>query len=363
MSRIPNRAVALVVAPLVAVVLVATTCGSSDGDAGADDPSPAVTSSTTTSTVAEPTTTVPAFDPSAAGVEPAVAPAGEATDATIETADGRTRTYRTYVPSSVDASPGAEPVPLLLAFHGGGGWGAQFERNSGFDGLAEANGFLVVYPTGIGGGADGSGLRTWNGGACCGRAAAEQVDDVAFVDQLLDELEATHPIDPARIYAAGHSNGGILSYRLACELSDRIVAIGVQSGALEIDGCRPTTPVSALHVHGSADDNLPITGGEGPSSIAGVDFTVPIDGAATLAAADDCGPTPTEPAPTGRTDLTVTTWTGCEDDAEVTFVEVADASHAWMGSTVGGSGQGGAPYPDLDTSLQIWAFLSAHPRP
>lgn len=79
--------------------------------------------------------------------------------------------------------------------------------------------------------------RVWNGGMCCGIAVRESVDDVAFIVAIIDRVEADHDIDATRVYAFGHSNGGIMSHRLACELSERIVGIGVVAGTLGIDDC------------------------------------------------------------------------------------------------------------------------------
>jgi len=324
----------------------------------------ATTVATTTvapATTTVPTTALPTTTLGAAGVTvlPAVPAIGGSTDDSIVTPDGRTRTYHVYVPSQLPAGP----VPLLLAFHGGTGWGQQFERSSGFDGLAEANGFIVVYPDGVGNGADETNLRTWNGGGCCGAAARHNVDDVGFVNQLLDTLEATYSIDTHRVFATGHSNGGILSYRLACELSDRIVGAGLQSGTLEIDRCSPTQPVSLLHIHGTADTNLPIDGGRGADSIAGVDFVSPRKSIGTLAVADGCTTATVEAIidPTNP-DITIRDWTGCTAGAEVKWMEVRGAGHGWMGRT--SANPNAAPaYQGLDASLTIVTFLLEHPRP
>lgn len=292
------------------------------------------------------------------GTVPAVA---TTIDGSIKTPDGRTRTYHVYLPRSIESDPAGQPVPLLVAMHGGTGWGTQFERNSGFDGLAEANGFIVVYPDGVGSGTDGTDLRTWNGGRCCGTAFKQDVDDVGFIRLLIAQLSSQFNIDPGRVVATGHSNGGILAYRLACELSDQIVAIGVQSAALEVAPCRPEHPVSVLHIHGAADQNLPIGGGLGPRTISGVAFSPPPDGAEVLAAADRCPTGPTTATDPLNGDLTITSWWPCADGTQVVFVEVAGAAHAWMGST-GGGGPGAAPYSDLDSSLTIWNFLSQQSR-
>jgi polyhydroxybutyrate depolymerase len=295
-------------------------------------------------------------------VHPAVPPAATTIDVAMITPDGRERTFHLYVPTSVRPGPGGAKVPLLVALHGGVGWGTQFEKNSGFDGVAEANSFIVVYPDGIGA-AGTDAVRTWNGGVCCGPAAKENVDDVAFLAAMIDGLEGQYPIDTHRIYAAGHSNGGIMAYRLACELADKIVAIGVQSSSLELGPCNPAQPVSVLHIHGTADRNVPITGGEGDRAISGVAFNPPVDGIKTIARADGCPAQPTEATVPENADLTIDTWAPCADTAEVRFVRVAGASHAWMGAAAGGSRLVGETYMNYDSSLAIWTFLAAHPRP
>ena len=314
------------------------------------------TATTTTATTATPTSTTAEATNTTVAL-PGIAAAGDVIDSSLVTADGRTRLYRTYVPTNL----GDGPVPLLLAFHGGTGWGKQFESNSGFDELAEANGFLVVYPDGIGSGSDETTNRTWNGGDCCGAAARKNVDDVAFVAQLLDTLEADHHIDTRRVFATGHSNGGILSYRLACELSDRIVAVGLQSGTLGIDDCSPSDPVSLLHIHGEADTNLPIGGGVGADSAAGVDFTSPRLAVQTFATTDGCAADPTVTGDAANTDLTVSTWTQCGGGTEVKFVAVAGAAHSWMGHTPSNPTASPA-YQGLDSSYEIVSFLLSHPR-
>jgi polyhydroxybutyrate depolymerase len=306
------------------------------------------------------TPTVELYDPYA-GTSAAVQPADRATEGRIRTADGRIRHYRLYVPASLAAG---EQAPLLIALHGGLGSSAQFEAQSGFDGLAESNGFIVAYPDGIGARADGSGPQTWNGGYCCGEAARQAVDDVGFVRQLIDVLVAELPVDPARIYAAGHSNGAIMAYRLACELADRIAAVGVQAGSLGVDVCTPSRPVSVVHLHGTADTNHPIEGGLG-TGVAGVAFRPARAAVETMADVDGCGATPTQGTDPSNPDLTVTTWSGCRAGTEVRYAVVDGATHAWMGHpavSAAADAYVGEPYPALDASRAIWAFLASHPR-
>ena len=146
-----------------------------------------------------------------AGTKPASAALGAVTEHILTTADGLQRTYRLFVPAGITG-----PAPLLVALHGGLGSGVQFEANSGFDGLATANGFIVAYPDGVTRFPDGSGgARTWNAGKCCGPAVTRKVNDVAFLRAMVTDIGSTQPIDGGRVYAVGHSNGGMMALRLA----------------------------------------------------------------------------------------------------------------------------------------------------
>ena len=350
-DRLRVITVGLPVVVVIILALVPVACGhtSTSGAGMTGDPT---SSTTSAATIRDP------YE----GSRPAVDPIGVVTSGSIDTSDGRSRHYRLYVPASIDPST---PAPLVVALHGGLGSAEQFAANSGFDGLAEANGFLVVYPDGIGAAADGSGPRTWNGGSCCGAAVRLDVDDVGFIAILIDTVSTEHRVDPARRFAVGHSNGAILAYRLACQLSDRIVAIGLQSGTLGIDACSPSRPVSVLHLHGGADTNIPIAGGVG-TGISGVSYrpaSVAID---ALVDADGCDPLAVvseDPADRG---VKATTWSGCREGTEVRFVLVEGATHAWMGhpaTSPGATRLVGDPYLGFDASRAIWSFLAAHPRP
>jgi polyhydroxybutyrate depolymerase len=316
------------IATAIAFTLIATACGIGTSDAAE----------------------TPGSDPRADG---------ELVSASLRAPDGRLRTYHVYLPSGA----GEEPLPLLIAMHGGTGWGLQFRDASGFDALAESEGFIVAYP-------DGTQIlrrsenRVWNGGACCGLASDSRrgVDDVGFVSAMIDEITAHHRVDPGRIYATGHSNGAIMAYRLACELGDRIVAVGLQAGSLEIDGCRPGEPVSVMAIHGADDTNIPIDGGPG-SGISDHDFFSPRLSIEHLARVNGCATDTTAVDPVNA-DVTRRTWAGCDDNVTVQFVEVAGASHAWMGrpTTLLQWLLSGRPYRNLDTAATVWEFVSRFER-
>jgi len=170
---------------------------------------------------------------------------------------GVERTYHIHLPQ---AAQSGRTLPLVLVFHGGGGTGMGAARLYGFNQLAEAQGFAVIYPEGRD--------RRWNDG----RGATDGqwlntvlVDDVGFVSALIDHLADTLPIDPRRVYATGMSNGGILSHRLACELSGKIAAIAPVAGTIaapEAPRCALKAPVSVVEFHGTEDRFVPYGGGE-----------------------------------------------------------------------------------------------------
>jgi len=169
---------------------------------------------------------------------------------------GYERRYLVHLPPSYD---GRQPLPVVLAFHGGGGNAEVQRTQSQMNAVADKHGFIVVYP-------DGTGrlrLLTWNAGTCCGYAVRKGVDDVGFVSALIDDVARIYSIDEKRVYATGLSNGGMLCYRLACELSDRIAAIAPISAGMSVDGPRPKRQIPILHIHGLKDNNVLFEGGVG----------------------------------------------------------------------------------------------------
>lgn len=310
--------------------------------------------------IVSPTPTPETFDPYA-GVAAAANETGALSEGTLVTSDGRTRRYRTYVPAGL---PAGSAVPLVIALHGGLGTSSQFAANSGLNGFAESNRFIAVYPDGIGNQPDGTGYQTWNGGYCCGPAATQAVDDVAFIRNLVATLRTTMPIDPRRVYAMGHSNGGILAYKLACELSDVIVAIGFQAGSNVIAGCQPTNPVSVFHLHGTADTNMPINGGKG-SGVSTTIFVAARNAVDAMTTVNGCNVSSPKPLVTTNTDVTALSWTGCRSNSEVKFVTVNGATHAWMGHAAQSASSAsyvGEPYQNLDATRAILSFLLSKSR-
>lgn len=254
------------------------------------------------------------------------------------TIDGQVRSYTVFHPSSLDPSP---LFPLVIAIHGYTVDAAWMEATTGFDDQATKSGFVVVYPDGV--------FQSWNAGSCCGDAPLQNVDDVAFVRQLIDRMVSTGHIDPKRVFVTGVSNGGMMAHRLACELSDQITAIASVSGALATNACKPTHPISVLEMHSTGDATVPYAGA----------FSVPLrlSFPSTLsvmrhwAALDGCTAVPTV---TQSAFSTTSTWRGCREGTVIVLDAVNGAVHGWFGCNPCQPGE-----PD-STSL-VWDFFSHVP--
>ena len=164
--------------------------------------------------------------------------------------DGRARRFSVYVPASLLTG---EPAPLIVDFHGNGSSGAGEARSSGWKEKADEEGFVVAFPDGVGNG--------WNVGNCCGQALDQNIDDVGFARAVVETVSEGICIDPKRVYAAGMSNGGGLTHRLACEAADVFAAVAATSADLVTDPCTPSRPISELSVRGQSDRLVAYEGG------------------------------------------------------------------------------------------------------
>jgi polyhydroxybutyrate depolymerase len=243
--------------------------------------------------------------------------------------DKRIRSYLVHIPKSYD---GSKPFPVVLALHGGGSNAEQMVRFCGLNDKADQAGFIVVYPNGTG---SLNTMLTWNGGNCCGFAVQHQVDDVAFIRALLDDLERVAKVDRKRIYATGMSNGAIMVYRLASELSDRIAAIAPVAGPMGTETCAPERPVSVIHFHGTDDQFAPFAGGKGTKSRSGTDFYSVDHSIRAWVKANGC---PSEPRVVKEPDkskdgttITRKTYGPGKDGAEVVVVVIEGGEHTWPG--------------------------------
>lgn len=270
--------------------------------------------------------------------------------------DGRQRSYVLRLP---DPAPAAgRRVPLVLVLHGGGGDAANAEHMSGFTELARAEGFIVAYPNGS---ARRGRLLTWNAGHCCGYAMQEGVDDVGFLGALIDHLVRHYPVDPARIYVTGMSNGAMMTHRVGLELGGKVAAIAPVVGTVFGDERTEGPPVSALIINGMLDESVPYAGGPPggrfSSAWGGMDTRPAREQAALWARRDGC----TSPSTSDRAGFIHVRYS-CRAGVGVEFYGVKDNGHAWPGGERG-SRRGDPPSRSLDATRVIWEFFSRHPKP
>src|SRR5207248_524373 len=221
----------------------------------------------------------------------------------------------------------------------------------GWDAKADAGHFLVAYPDGVN--------HAWNtGGGCCGTPGRENTDAVRFISAMIDAIGAEVSIDHNRVYATGISNGGIMAYTLACHTT-LFAAIGPDS-ATQLGPCANPAPVSLIHIHGTADKNIPYNGGEG-------DGFAHINGPpapalnATWREIDHCPP----PSITASGAVTASV-AACPDGHAVALVTIEGAGHQWPGSTLTPAQRVlpvDTPSTALDATSVIWQFFAEHPRP
>jgi polyhydroxybutyrate depolymerase len=283
--------------------------------------------------------------------------------------DGRRRSYRVHVPDSVRT-----PAPVMLAFHGGGGNARGFQGYAELDRVSDREGFVVVYPNGTG--PIAGRLLTWNAGdGCCGYARQNNVDDVGFAVAVVDDLASRIGVDRTRIYATGHSNGGILSHRIAAERSGFVAAIAPVAGALDLDRFSPTAGVPVLQVHSVDDPRALYAGGTGPP-FPGTNsrvFHQPVQaGLDRWIAANGCGVRADTvevrrgTRATGGTDqrAILLAWRGCRDGVEVQHWKLSGSGHGWPGDVPppGGERIVGPQTSLLRAAEAVWRFASRFHR-
>lgn len=283
--------------------------------------------------------------------------------------EGLRRTWKIYIPSLSDKSIS---IPLLIVLHGRGGNGDSMillTRN-GFNRLADKDKFMVAYPDGI--------ELNWNDGRrdeqSNDRAHRDNIDDVGFISALIDEIIRIHNIDHTKVYVTGISNGAIMCYRLACELSHKIAAIAPVDGNIPVmlfPECSPLYPVSVLAINNTDDPLVPFNGGDihGKFENANLGKVLSVDESiAFWIKRNECSATPVVIDLIGRypeddTRVNVKQYINENDGAEVILYTVDGGGHTWPGglqylpvSMIGKTCR------DFDANEVIWSFFKKHSR-
>lgn len=280
-------------------------------------------------------------------------------ECTVEVGD-RLRRYLLHVPAS---TPAPEKWPVVFCFHGGGSNPEQMSDFTGLSELADARGFVVVYPAGTG---IIESALTWNAGNCCGRAHRLKVDEVAFITALLDDLQQRIAVDEHRIYATGMSNGAMMSYLMADRLSERFAAIGPVGGPMGFETCSPSVPVPVIHFHGTADEFAPYIGGVGRRSVSKTNFVSVEHTIEEWVRANNCELTPiTEELVLGKEDaptrITRYSYRPLPGGAEVVLYQLHDIGHTWPGRQSRFKALG-AVTKDIQASEVMWDFFTKYTR-
>ena len=275
-----------------------------------------------------------------------------------------TRSWHLKIPN---AAREGRALPLLIALHGGGGTGDKMNALTGLDATAEREGFFLVYPEGVD--------KNWNDGRADVHSTAhrEEVPDVAFVSAMIDELERTYRVDPARVYVTGISNGAMMSCRLACELSQKIAGVAMVAGSMPRSiqpGCTPARPVSVMILSGTEDPLVPYEGGEvrfrnfrARGMVLGVEATI-----AEWVKHDRCEGAPEEEQlpdvnPGDGSVVRVRRWTHCAEGTSVELWKIQGGGHTWPGGwQYMGERFIGTTNRDIDGREVIWKFLAGHAR-
>lgn len=268
---------------------------------------------------------------------------GQQTINSTITHDGLTREYILYVPSSYD---GTLAVPLLFNFHGYTSNAQQQMWYGDFRQIADTAKFIIVHPQGT---LDGTGTTHFNVGF-----GGSTVDDVGFTSALLDTLISNYNINEDRVYSTGMSNGGFMSFHLACNLSDRIAAIASITGSMvptTMANCNANHMTPVLQIHGTADGTVPYNGGTWTEGITDV-----LNHWATY---NNCNINPLiEPVP----DLSITDGSSAERFSyfdgngcvKVLHYKITNGGHTWPGSAINLSGTN----YDINASVEAWRFMS-----
>ena len=262
------------------------------------------------------------------------------------THDGIERDYILYVPEIYD---GSTTVPLVLNFHGFGSSASQQMFYGDFRDIADTEGFLLVHPEGT----TFIGNQFWNVGF---PGISSTIDDVGFTEALIDELATLYAIDLDRVYATGMSNGGFMSFLLACQLSEKIAAVASVTGSMTqdtFDDCNAQRPTPVLQIHGTEDDVVLYNGNTLSIPIADViSYWVDHNNSETT-------PTTTtfpDVDPSDGSTIEHSVYEDGDNGITTEHMKVIGGGHTWPGSVIntGGTNQ------DIDASMEIWLFFSRY---
>ena len=241
--------------------------------------------------------------------------------------------------------------------HGGGG-NMDIQATDKFYGqIAKADqaGYVVVFPNGFSRLSSGK-LATWNAGHCCAAARDTNADDVGFIRAIVANLSAQPGIDAQRMYASGRSNGGMMAYRLACEMPEVFKAIVAVAGTDNTQSCTPKSPVSVLHIHAKDDERVLFNGGAGRKSKQVTEYVSVPDTVAKWVQLNGCAAPPKRVLEVAGAYCEA--YSGCRGGTEVKLCVTETGGHAWPGGEKPrGGGRGATAISATELAAE---FFSSH---
>lgn len=258
-------------------------------------------------------------------------------------------------PVTVHVPPGyaaGTPMPLVVLLHGYGASGSIQDLYFGLTAVSDTRGFLYAHPDGL---VDTDGKRYWNASDACCDFAGTKVDDSAYISSLITQIKARYSVDAKRVFLVGHSNGGFMSYRMACDHADQIAAVASLAGAMvsDVAKCAASSPVSVLQIHGTSDGTIAYEGGalvgrSYPSARTTVTSWATINGCSATA---DTSAAPFDlDTKVAGSETSVTRYgTGCKPGGHAELWSMEGAPHI--------------PSLSADFGTRVVDFLYAHPKP
>lgn len=271
--------------------------------------------------------------------------------------DGRERFYIAHIPHSYNKY---KPTPLVLVMHGGGGNPEEMSRDTGMNNVSDRNNFIVAYPAGTAARFKNRFL-TWGTGCADDYASVQNIDDVGFLRKVIEDVSSKFNINQKMIYSTGISEGAMMSYRLACELSDKIAAIAPVAGTITFSDCIPDSHVSVIHFHGLEDKFALYNGGANEKHIVEpvlsvndtIAFWVKKNGLlSNSVAANKIG------------NAEMLQYGPGDDGVEVVLWTIKDGGHTWPGGNMPSYSLVllGNESHDINASELMWSFFKAHPK-
>jgi len=260
--------------------------------------------------------------------------------------NGVTRSYRIYIPAIYNSS---NAVPLVFNFHGYGSNNLQQEAYGDFRPIADTANFIIVHPQGL--------SNAWNNFGLIGSSP----DDIGFISNLIDTVKSLYNINLNRVYSTGLSNGGFMSYDLACLLSSRFAAIASVAGsmtAIHLNACNPLHPLPVMQVHANTDAVVSYTGTSGIIASTHIDSLVKY-----WVLKNNCNPIPNiinipDIVTTDNCNVEHYIYSGGDKGSTVELYKIINGGHTWPGAAFAGSS--GNTNMDINASKEIWRFFSQY---